>query len=195
MPEFIYNQLPVIIDKFEINTSARLAHFLSQTMHESNGFKSLTENLNYSEDGLLKIFGKYFTKETVKTYARKPEMIANKVYANRMGNGDEKSGDGWKHKGVGAIQLTGKSNHQAFFKYMGLDINTDPSLIATRYALVSAAWFWLTNKLNQLADKGTDMTAITNVTKRINGGTIGISDRIEKFNKIYTMLNKKEDTV
>ena len=172
----------------EINSKLRKAHFLSQCAHESGNFTFLSENLNYSADGLLKIFPKYFDKALALSYARNPQKIANRVYANRMGNGDEKSGDGWKFKGRGYIQLTGKNNYVAFGKAINEDIAANPDLVATKYPLLSAAWFWSSNSLNALADKGADDASVTAITKRVNGGTIGLPDRIKHFKEYYTLL-------
>lgn len=189
LPAPVFAELPMVSQKFEVNTVLRLSHFLAQASHESANFSILKENLNYDNKGLLKIFPKYFTPETALQYHRKPEMIANRVYANRMGNGDEKSGDGWKHRGMGAIQLTGKLNQQAFFISIGLDPNSDPKLIAEKYPLLSAAWFWSVRKLNAIADQGAGTEIITKATKVVNGGLHGIDDRIAKFGKFYSILN------
>jgi len=188
IPEAVIAQIPDTAAKFGITTVLRLAHFLSQAGHESGGFKAVNENLNYSADGLKKIFPKYFPGNISESYARNPEKIANKVYASRMGNGDEASGDGWKHKGVGFIQLTGKANHQAFDKTVDDDIMVNPSLIATKYPLASAAWFFQTNNIWAICDKGADKSVVEAVTKRVNGGLIGISDRIKHFEEYYSLL-------
>jgi putative chitinase len=189
VPDSVIAQIPGIKDKFEINTPLRLAHFLAQCGHESGGFRLTKENLNYSAKGLMGIFKKYFPTEALaKQYERKPEKIANKVYGNRMGNGDEASGDGAKYCGRGYIQLTGKTNYQAFFKSIGADINTDPTLVATQYPLASAAWFFSKNNLHKLADGGATDAVVTSVTKRVNGGTIGLADRIKHFKEFYTLL-------
>jgi putative chitinase len=189
VPDSVIAQIPGIKDKFEINTPLRLAHFLAQCGHESGGFRLTKENLNYSAKGLMGIFKKYFPTEALaKQYERKPEKIANKVYGNRMGNGDEASEDGAKYCGRGYIQLTGKTNYQAFFKSIGADINTDPTLVATQYPLASAAWFFSKNNLHKLADGGATDAVVTSVTKRVNGGTIGLADRIKHFKEFYTLL-------
>ena len=174
---------------FNITTNLRLAHFLSQCGHESGGFKAVSENLNYSADGLVKIFGKYFNSSTAAGYARNPEKIANRVYSSRMGNGDEASGEGWKFRGRGYIQLTGKSNYTAFDKMVEDDIIATPDLIATKYPLASAAFFFDSNKLWAVCDKGAGADAVTAVTKRVNGGTIGLADRQKHFNEYYALLN------
>ena len=189
VPDSVIAQIPGIQDKFEINTPLRLAHFLAQCGHESGGFRLVKENLNYSAKGLMGIFKKYFPTEALaKQYERKPEKIANKVYGGRMGNGDEASGDGAKYCGRGFIQLTGKTNYQAFFKSIGADVNTDPALVATQYPLASAAWFFNKNGLHKLADGGATDAVVTSITKRVNGGTIGLPDRIKHFKEFYTLL-------
>jgi putative chitinase len=189
VPDSVISQIPGIQDKFEINSPLRLAHFLAQCGHESGGFRLVKENLNYSAKGLMGIFKKYFPTEALaKQYERKPEKIANKVYSSRMGNGDEASGDGAKYCGRGFIQLTGKTNYQAFFKSVGVDINTDPTLVATQYPLASAAWFFNKNGLHKIADGGATTAVVTSITKRVNGGTIGLDDRIKHFNEFYALL-------
>ena len=141
LPANVISELPSVIQKFNITNPLRLSHFLSQCAHESGNFKFLRENLNYSADGLLKVFPKYFKdKATAEAYARKPEKIANRVYASRMGNGDEASGDGFKFAGKGFIQLTGRSNYTEFSKFIGEDCVANPELVATKYPLSSAAF-------------------------------------------------------
>jgi putative chitinase len=138
---------------------------------------------------LLGIFKKYFpTEAKALQYERKPEKIANLVYGSRMGNGDEVSGDGYKFRGRGYIQLTGKNNYVAFGKAINEDIAVNPDLVATKYPLLSAAWFWSSNSLNALADKGADDASVTAITKRVNGGTIGLPDRIKHFKEYYALL-------
>jgi len=170
-------------------TPVRAAHFFAQTSHETGGFKAFSENLNYSAQGLQGIFGKYFPGNLEESYARQPEKIANRVYASRMGNGDEASGDGWKYRGRGALQLTGKSNYEAFSKYLNKpEIMTTPDLVATTYAFESAMFFFDRNKLWDICDKGVDKNAILALTKRINGGTHGLADREEKTFKYYQFV-------
>jgi putative chitinase len=170
-------------------TPVRAAHFFAQTSHETGGFKAFSENLNYSSQGLQGIFGKYFPGNLEESYARQPEKIANRVYASRMGNGDEASGDGWKYRGRGALQLTGKSNYEAFSKYLNKpEIITTPDLVATTYAFESAMFFFDRNKLWDICDKGVDKNAILALTKRINGGTHGLADREEKTFKYYQFV-------
>ena len=170
-------------------TPERAAHFFAQTSHESGGFKVFSENLNYSAQGLQGIFGKYFPDNLEESYARKPEKIANRVYASRMGNGDEASGDGWKYRGRGALQLTGKSNYQAFSDYLkNPEIMTNPDLVATEFAFESAIFFFDKNSLWSICDKGVNKDSILALTKRINGGTHGLADREEKTFKYYTYV-------
>jgi putative chitinase len=177
------------MEKFQINTPLRLAHFLAQCGHESGGFRLTKENLNYSAKGLMGIFKKYFpTQALADAYARKPEKIANKVYCDRMGNGSEASGEGFKFRGRGCIQLTGKDNYSAFDKFVSEEILANPDLVATKYPLMSAAWFFNKNGLWAICDKGADQGTVTAVTKRVNGGTIGLPDRIKHFNEYYNLL-------
>ena len=184
----IFGEVASIVDKFNITNPLRLSHFLSQCAHESANFTLVKENLNYSSDGLLKIFPKYFKdRATADKYARKPEMIANRVYASRMGNGDEASGDGFKFRGRGYIQLTGKSNYKEFSDFIGEDCVANPDLVATKYPLTSAAFFFNKNGLWTICDKGATDDIVTMVTKRVNGGTHGLADRLAKF-KIYNDL-------
>ena len=167
-------------------TPIRAAHFFAQTSHETGGFKAFSENLNYSAQGLQGIFGKYFPGTLEESYARQPEKIANRVYASRMGNGDEASGDGWKYRGRGALQLAGKANYEAFAKYLGHnEVLENPDLVATKYAFESAMFFFERNKLWTICDKGINGAAILELTKRINGGTHGLEDRKAKTYKYY----------
>ena len=187
IPDSVIAQIPETAAKFNITNTLRLAHFLAQCGHESGNFKAVTENLNYSADGLKKIFGKYFPGDA-SSYARNPEKIASKVYANRMGNGDEASKEGFKFRGRGYIQLTGKSNYAGFTKFIGEDCVTNPDLVATKYPLASAAFFFDSNKLWSICDRGADDATVTAVTKRVNGGTIGLADRIKHFKEFYNLL-------
>lgn len=188
MPSSVVTQIPDVINKFNINTPVSLAHFLSQCAHESGGFKVATENLNYSKDGLMKIFRKYFpTEQLAIQYARQPEKIANRVYGSRMGNGNEASGDGWKYRGRGYIQLTGKDNYTSFDKLVADDIIANPDLVATKYPLMSAAWFFSKNCLGKCTDSS-DKT-VTNVTRCVNGGENGLADRLKYFKKYYQILS------
>jgi putative chitinase len=189
IPDTVIAQIPDVAAKFGINTPLRLAHFLAQCGHESGGFKLVNENLNYSADGLKKIFPKYFAQAGLaESYARQPEKIASRVYGGRMGNGDESTKEGYKFRGRGYIQLTGKSNYTEFDKFVNEDILANPDLVATQYPLLSAAWFFHKNGLNAIADKGADDATVTSVTKRVNGGTIGLPDRIKHFKEYYSLL-------
>ena len=170
-------------------TPERAAHFFAQTAHESGNFKAFAENLNYGASGLTTTFKKYFsTTEKALLYERKPEKIANLVYGNRMGNGDEASGDGFKFRGRGALQLTGKDNYKVFSEYLKKPEMTNPDLVATEYAFESAIFFFDRNKLWDICDKGVNKDTILALTKRINGGTHGLADREEKTLKYYGYL-------
>ena len=188
IPDAVIHQIPDCAEKFNINTALRLAHFLAQCGHESSGFKATQENLNYSADGLKKTFPKYFPDNLADSYARQPEKIAARVYANRMGNGDEASKEGYKYRGRGYIQLTGKDNYGAFDKSVDDDILNHPDTVSEKYALLSAAWFWNSRSLNALADKGSSDAVVTEITKKVNGGTIGLDDRIKHFKAYYALL-------
>jgi putative chitinase len=188
VPDSVIDQIPGIQEKFAINTPLRLAHFLAQAGHESGGFKVTTENLNYGAAGLVATFKKYFTPESAEEYQRKPEKIANIVYANRMGNSNQASGDGYKFRGRGYIQLTGKENYSAFDKTVEDDILANPDLVATKYPLLSAAWFFHKNGLHIVADTGATDEVVTKITKRVNGGIIGLPDRILHFKEYNNLL-------
>ena len=188
IPDAVIAQIPETAAKFNITNNLRLAHFLAQCGHESGGFKAVSENLNYSADGLKKIFPKYFPGNLAESYARNPEKIASKVYGGRMGNGDETTKEGFKFRGRGYIQLTGKANYTNFAKFIGEDTVANPDLVATKYPLASAAFFFDSNKLWAICDKGADDATVTAVTKRVNGGTIGLPDRIKHFKEYYNLL-------
>jgi putative chitinase len=181
-----YEALCQILPDYEIDTPQRLAAFLAQTAHESGGYRAIKENLNYRAVTLRKVFPKYFpTDESAAQYAGKPEMIANKVYGNRMGNGDESSGDGYRYCGRGLIQLTGKDNYTRYAQSLEISVEEASEHLTTFEGCVqSAAWFWENNNLNQWADKGDILT----LTKRINGGTIGLEDRIKHYNHAVHVL-------
>jgi putative chitinase len=181
-----YEALCQILPDYEIDTPQRLAAFLAQTAHESGGYRAIKENLNYRAVTLRKVFPKYFpTDESAAQYAGKPEMIANKVYGNRMGNGDETSGDGYRYCGRGLIQLTGKDNYTRYAQSLEISVEEASEHLTTFEGCVqSAAWFWENNNLNQWADKGDILT----LTKRINGGTIGLEDRIKHYNHAVHVL-------
>ena len=188
IPETVTAQIPDSMSLYNINTPLRLAHFLSQCAHESGGFKLVYEGLNYSAKGLRTTFSKYFPGTLSESYARRPQMIANRVYASRIGNGDEASGDGYKFRGRGYIQLTGKANYVEFDKVVVEDVLASPNLVATQYPLLSAAWFWNKNNLNAIADKGDSVDIVTAITKRVNGGINGLPDRIKHFDEYYALL-------
>jgi putative chitinase len=173
-------------------TPERAAHFFGQTSHETGGFKAFSENLNYSAQGLQGIFGKYFPGNLEESYARKPEKIANRVYASRMGNGDEASGEGWKYRGRGALQLTGKANYKAFADYLKKpEVMDNPDMVANELSFESAIFFFDKNKLWEICDKGVNDNTILSITKKINGGTHGLEDRVLKTKKYYEWLTKK----
>jgi putative chitinase len=178
--------LSELLPAHDINTKPRISTFLAQCIHESNGFKSLEENLNYRASSLRKVFKKYFpTDEFASLYEHKPEMIANRVYANRMGNGPETSGDGYKYHGRGIIQLTGKNNYLSLSLDIQIPIDDLPMYLVTPYGAVhSACWFWNKNKLNKYADENDMIT----ITKKINGGFNGLEDRLKHYNHILTIL-------
>jgi putative chitinase len=181
-----YEALCQILPDYEIDTPQRMAAFLAQTAHESGGYRAIKENLNYRAVTLRKVFPKYFpTDDLAAQYAGKPEMIANKVYGNRMGNGDESSGDGYRYCGRGLIQLTGKDNYTRYAQSLEISVEEASEHLTTFEGCVqSAAWFWENNNLNQWADKGDILT----LTKRINGGTIGLDDRIKHYNHALHVL-------
>lgn len=222
IPESRFSQLGTLVDKFHCNTPLRMAHFLAQAAHESADFTVTVENLNYSVDGLLKIFPKYFTSDakiaelkekfaSAKTdiekaetklkvdvelkkklainYAKKPEMIANVVYANRMGNGDTATGDGWKYKGRGDLQTTGKDNYLSFGSFAGIDALNSPELLEKEHSLSSAGFFFEKNHLWSICDLGATKAIVTKVRIKVNGGTIGLEDVYTKFVKYNNLLN------
>ena len=190
IPDSVIAQIPQTAEKFQINTPLRLAHFLAQCGHESAGFKATQENLNYSSKGLMGIFKKYFpTQSLAEQYQRNPQKIASKVYGGRMGNGPESTGEGYKFRGRGFIQLTGKENYTAFGKSINEDMTANPDKVATHYPLLSAAWFFNKNGLHKMADGGATDAVVTSITKRVNGGTIGLSERIKEFKTFYQLLS------
>ena len=189
IPDSVIAQIPDTAAKFNITNNLRLAHFLAQCSHESGGFKAVSENVNYSADGLKKIFPKYFPGNLSESYARNPEKIASRVYASRMGNGDESTKEGFKFRGRGFLQTTGKNNYTQFSKFIGEDCVSNPDLVATKYPLASAAFFFEVNKLWSICDEGADDKTITKLTKRINGGTIGLGHRLSEFRKFYKLLS------
>ena len=189
MPSAASKYMLEVVERYNITEPLRLSHFLAQIAHESGNFQFVAENLNYSADSLLKVFPKYFKdKATADLYARKPEMIGSRVYANRMGNGDEATKEGFKFRGRGYIQLTGKDNYKAFSTFIGEDCVANPDLVATKYPMDSAIWFFDKNKLWDICDKGAGDDIITLVTKRVNGGTHGLADRLSKFKTFNSLL-------
>lgn len=180
--------LKIAFLKYNIDTINRQAAFLAQCAHESANFSATVENLNYSKESLVKVWPKHFpTLEFAAAYHRQPEKIANRAYRNRMGNGDEASGDGWRYRGRGLIQLTGKNNYEAYGKAVAIDFVKEPELMDKPVNhVLSAAWFWETNGLNAFADK----EDIVGMTKRINGGTHGLQDRLSKYDKIKKVLTE-----
>lgn len=190
LPKQVIDELPMILNKYKIDTPLRLSHFLSQCHHESGGFKSTIENMKYSEKRLIQVFPRHFpTIESTKGYSMHPERIGNKVYANRLGNGDESSGDGFRFRGRGFIQCTGKNKYIILDKLLPEDIIGNPDLIATKYPLFSAAWFWDSVKLNQIADKGDSFAICEQVTKKVNGGKLGLQERYKMLVYYMKLLN------
>ena len=177
VPDHIYDELLETMDKYAISTPLRVAHFLSQCAHESRDFRRTEENLMYSEKILLLMFPKYFNKRNVSKYAYNPVNIASRVYANRMGNGSEDSKEGYKYRGRGYIQLTGKDNYMAFNKDVTEDIVENADLVASKYPLLSAGWFWNSRNINYTADN----EGALQVTKLVNGGINGLEDRHNRF--------------
>jgi putative chitinase len=188
IPDVVLSQISEAASKFNITTNLRLAHFLAQCSHESGGFKITNENLNYSIDGLKKIFGKYFPGNLAESYAKQPEKIASRVYGGRMGNGDEASKEGYKFRGRGYIQLTGKDNYRSFTKFIGEDCVANPDLVASKYPLASAAFFFNNNNLWSICDRGSTDEVVTSVTRRVNGGTIGLEHRLKEFKTFWKLL-------
>lgn len=190
LPKRVLDELPSIIKNYQIDTPLRMSHFLSQCHHESGGFKSTTENMKYSSARLLQVFPRHFKSlDDTKGYAMHPERIGNKVYANRLGNGDESSGDGFRYRGRGYIQCTGKNKYIILDNYLDEDIVANPDLIATKYPLYSAGWFWHSADLNSIADKGATFDVCEKVTKKVNGGKLGLQARHKMLVYYYQLLN------
>jgi putative chitinase len=181
-------ELPSVIKQFQITTPLRMAHFLAQCAHESGGFKVVEENLNYSASRLMQVFPKYFNTATSQTAAHHPEKIADIVYANRMGNGRASSGEGFAFRGRGYIQLTGKNGYTRFAQFIGEDVVANPDLVASKYPLASAAFFFTDNQLWKWCDVGSTDSAVLGVTKRVNGGDNGLDERIKWFKRFYAVL-------
>lgn len=188
IPDVVYDELFDTATRFNLNSPLRIAHFLAQCSHESMGFSRKEENLNYSAERLIQVFPKYFNLNQAGLYARNPVIIASRVYANRMGNREEDSGDGYRYRGRGYIQLTGHDNYKAFDLAVSDDVIGNPDLVATKYPLFSAGWFWNSRKLNDLADLGADQQVVADITKKINGGYHGLEDRVNQFNKFYGLV-------
>jgi putative chitinase len=199
IPDSVFQQIPATCAAFNIITPLRLAHFLAQCDHESGGFKAVSENINYGVEGLLNTFKSDFDtnhnkvleaneKLKANTLSRKPEAIANFVYANQNGNGNEASGDGWKYRGRGYIQCTGRLNYLGFSRFIGEDCVTNPDLVSTKYPMASAAWFFDKNNLWKICDLGSTDDIVTKVSRKINGGDNGLLDRQEKFDKFWKIL-------
>ena len=190
VPDSVLSQIHDTAAKFNITSNLRLAHFLAQCAHESGNFKAVNENLNYSKDGLMKVFPKYFPGNLAESYAKNPEKIASRVYGGRMGNGDETTKEGYKFRGRGYLQTTGKENYKKLGHFLNEDLLSNPDLVSTKYPLASAAFLFNNNKLWEICDKGADDATVTAVTKRVNGGTIGLVDRIKHFKHFYGALTK-----
>ena len=188
LPQAVIDQIPEAAAKFGITSNLRLAHFLAQCALESMNFTATVENLNYSAQRLLQVFPKYFKNVDVNAYARNPQKIGSRVYANRMGNGDEASGDGFRYRGRGYIQLTGKNNYQSFTNHIGENCVADPDLVATKYPLASAGFFFNSNNIWAICDQGADDATVTKVCRRVNGGTHGLAERIQNFKKFRAAL-------
>jgi len=189
VPDKVLPEIEEAVTVIGLFSPLRMSHFLAQVAHESANFKYTVENLNYSSKALRAVFGKYFpSDELAEEYHRQPEKIANRVYASRMDNGDEESGDGWKYRGRGYIQLTGKKNYTSFGKFIEADTVNNPDLVAEKYPLLSAGWFWMSNDLSSLADSGPEEDVVKGITRRVNGGYNGLEDRIKHFNEFYGLL-------
>jgi len=186
-----HHALSILLPDYEINTPQRIAAFIAQCSHESGGFTALKENLNYRAETLTRLWPKLFPAEIAKAYAAMPnkqEAIANRAYGGRMGNGPEASGEGYKFRGRGYIQLTGKDNYSAFDKVVAEDIVANPDLVATKYPLLSAAWYWNSRKINSVCDQGATDEVVKKVTKLVNGGEIGLADRQKHFKEFHSLL-------
>jgi len=191
IPDNVIAMIPELVDKFHMNTPLRLAHFLAQAADESEDFTHLTENLNYKAETLRKLFPKHVTTDAqAKAIEHNQEKIGNVIYSNRMGNGNEASGDGYKFRGRGYIQLTGKDNYKAFSHEIGEDCVANPDLVATKYPLASAGWFFNNKNINAISDKGATKEVVEAVTREVNGGEIGLDVRLAHFNKYFTLLQE-----
>jgi putative chitinase len=189
LPATVIAQIPDTAAEFGITTNLRLAHFLAQCALESMGFTTTVENLNYRAARLMQVFPKYFRGVDPNAYANNPAKIGSRVYANRMGNGDEASGDGFKFRGRGYIQLTGKNNYTSFSTFVGEDCVANPDLVATKYPLASAAFFFKSNNIWSICDQGANDATVTKVTKVVNGGTHGLAERLQNFKVFMRALS------
>jgi putative chitinase len=189
LPAAVIAQIPDTAAEFGITTNLRLAHFLAQCALESMGFTATVENLNYRAARLMEVFPKYFRGVDTAAYANNPQKIGNRVYANRMGNGDEASGDGFKFRGRGYIQLTGKNNYTSFSTFVNEDCVANPDLVATKYPLSSAAFYFKSNNIWAICDRGADDATVTRVTKAVNGGTHGLAERLQNFKVFMRALS------
>jgi putative chitinase len=190
LPATAYKYMLEVVDRYKITAPLRLSHFLSQIAHESGNFQFVTENLNYSTDSLLRVFPKYFKdRATAESYARNQEKIGSRVYGGRMGNGAEATLEGFKFRGRGYLQLTGKENYRLFSEFIKEDCVANPDLVATKYPMDSAIWFFDRNKLWSICDKGSSDAVVTELTKRINGGTHGLQDRLSKFKTYFSLIS------
>lgn len=188
IPDPVLHQLPETIANFKISNVLRLSHFLAQCGHESAGFRDVEEKLSYSADRLRAVFPKIFIGNLAELYARNPEKTASKAYANIIGNGDEASGDGYRFRGRGYIQLTGRENYRNFARYVGEDTESNPDLVATKYPLSSAAFYFSSRKIWTICDGGPGAEVITAVTRKVNAKLLGLQDRINHFNEYYNSL-------
>jgi len=188
IPDSVLTEINTIGDKFGIITNLRLTHFLAQCSTESGNFKAVYENLNYSKDGLMRVFSKYFPGTLAESYAYQPEKIASRVYGGRLGNGNESTKEGWKYRGAGFIQLTGKENFKKFGEFLGIDLVSNPELVATKYPLTSAAYFFNSNNLWAICDQGKSEDVVTEVSRRVNGGFNGLDHRKKEFKRFEKLL-------
>ncbi len=189
LPDFVIAQIPATAAEFGITSNLRLAHCLAQCALESTGFTATVENLNYSAGRIPQVFPKYFKNVNPAAYAHNPQKLGSRVYANRMGNGDEASGDGFRFRGRGYIQLTGKNNYTSFSTFVGEDCVANPDLVATKYPLASAAFYFNSNNIWAICDKGSSDSVVTQVTKAVNGGTHGLPERLQNFKKFMQALS------
>ena len=188
IPDAVFDELLDTATRFGLHSPERMAHFLAQCAHESMNFARTEESLNYSSKRLKVVFPKYFPDNLAETYSRNPCRIASRVYANRMGNGAESTQEGYKYRGRGYIQLTGKDNYAAFQLAVPDSIMGNPDIVAVKYPLFSAGWFWNSKRLNELADRGADQQVVADITKKVNGGYHGLEDRVNQFFKFYELL-------